>query len=79
MREIVKEVEVESSIRVAIEFAIGWFAMDLLLYPERLVLLLFSRPFSIPLCLSHFPPLALPGIPALIPRWPVTEAYPCDL
>jgi len=34
------------------------------------------------LCLSHFPPLALFGIPVLIPGlpgWPVTEAYPRDL
>jgi len=34
------------------------------------------------LCLSHFPPLALLGIPVLIPvlpRWPVMEAYPRDL
>ena len=31
---------------------------------------------------SHFPPLALFGISVLIPvlpRWPVTEAYPRDL
>jgi len=34
------------------------------------------------LCLSHFPLLALFGIPVLIPvlpRWPVTEPYPRDL
>jgi len=34
------------------------------------------------LCLSHFPPLALFGIPVhipVLPRWPFTEAYPRDL
>jgi len=83
VRGIVKEVEVESIIRVAIDITIGLYAMELSLYQAFFYFyILFSRPFSSSLCLSHFPPLALFGISVLIPvlpSWPVAEAYPRDL